>query len=75
MGRLNPNKVYLGARRMAWFAAIALVLIMAASLALLGAAAVPVLTAGVPTLGALATVHVGIERGWGKWMAPPEEDS
>jgi hypothetical protein len=69
---LTPKKIYLDARRMAWAAIIADVTIMGASLWLLGADSVPIVTVGLPILGVVVTAYVGTEKGWGIWSPPKE---
>lgn len=60
------KKVYFDARRLCWFAALALVGVMITAIYELGTSSVPIVTAGLPTLGAMVAGYVGIDRQWGK---------
>lgn len=66
MTEVSEKKIYLDARRMAWFAAISLLAVMVASIFELGVSSVPIVTAGLPTLGALVGAYVGIDKNWGR---------
>lgn len=70
MSEPSAGKVYRDSRAMAWFAAVSLVALMAVALFRLGADAVPIVTAGLPTLGVLVGGYVGVDRGWGLGRGP-----
>ena len=67
---MEPKRVYLDSRRLAWFGGVSMVLIMAASLYVMGKDAGAVLAAGLPSLGVLATGLAAADR----WFRPPTKE-
>ena len=70
---MEPKRIYLDSRRLAWFAAVSLVLLMGASLWLLGKDSVPVIAIGLPSIAALTGGYAGIDRRWGRLESGPKE--